>query len=100
MKRALIATLISGALALSMTLPPAVLGTEWGPVPVPVPLPDAATIDASRCASVDGVVVARGGCCQRNGGICGCRNGQARCCDGRPGVGCSCQGDSTPPEEL
>jgi len=101
MKRALIATMISGALALSMTLPLPVFGIDSSPTPVPAPLPDAPA-DLGPCRSADGTVVAvGGGCCQRNGGLCSCRNGQPRCCDGRPGGdACSCQGDSTPPQEL
>ena len=99
MKRALIVTMLSGALALSVTLPVPVFGIDSGPAPVPAPMTDGAA-DLGPCRSVDGAVVALGGCCQRNGGLCSCRNGQARCCDGKPGVGCSCQGDSTPAEEL
>jgi hypothetical protein len=102
MKRALIATMISGALALSMTLPVSVLGIESGQIPVPVPLPDAAVVDQSTCSRGDGgLVTAQGpGCCRRNRGICGCRGRTVRCCDGTNGVGCACQGDSTPSEEL
>ena len=98
MKRALIATLISGALALSSAVPLTALGMESMP-PVPVPIPDVS--DSVPCSAGDtSLVAASGGCCQRQGGICGCRNGKARCCDGTPGVGCSCRGDSTPSEEL
>lgn len=100
MKRALIATMISGALALSMTLPAFGADSGPGPATVPVPIQDSPA-DLGRCPTGDGgVVVAQGGCCQRNGGLCSCRNGEARCCDGKAGVGCKCRGDSTPPEEL
>lgn len=98
MKRALIAMMISGALALSAAVPLAVFGME-SPAPVPVPIPDVS--ESAPCSVGDpSLVAASGGCCQRQGGICGCRNGKARCCDGTPGAGCSCRGDSTPSEEL
>jgi hypothetical protein len=98
MKRALIATMIAGAFALSTTLPLPVFGGE--PMPVPLPLPDAVG-ETTTCPLADGtlVVAAGGGCCQRQGGVCGCRGGNARCCDGSPGA-CRCRDNSTPPEEL
>jgi hypothetical protein len=100
MKRALIAAMISGALALSTAVPLSVFGMESLPAPVPVPVPDPVS-DSAPCSVGDASrVLASEGCCRRQGGICGCRNGKARCCDGTPGAGCSCRGDSTPSEEL
>jgi len=92
MKRALIVTLISGALALSTALPLPVFGTE--PLASPAPAPGA-TLDSTPCRLGDRPSLAVGdGCCQRQGGLCRCRNGRPTCCDGSPGAGCSCRGDS------
>ena len=100
MKRAVIVALISGALTLSALVLP-VFGVESPPpAPEPVLTPDPVT-DSTPCAVRDASVVAASrGCCQRHGGICGCRGGNAKCCDGTPGGACACRGDSTPPEEL
>jgi len=95
MKRALIVTMIAGAFALSTAL----LLPAFGGEPTPVPSPDAVG-ETTTCPLGDGtLVMAAGGCCQRQGGVCGCRGGNARCCDGSAG-GCSCRDNSTPPEEL
>ena len=98
MKRTLILTLTAGALALSAALPLPVFGAE--PLATSAPGPESTT-DSTTCTLRDGpLVAASGGCCQRQGGVCGCRGGKAKCCDGTPGTGCSCRGDSTTPEEL
>ena len=34
--------------------------------------------------------VERGGCCSRHGGVCGCQNGRAKCCDGVLSPSCGC----------
>ena len=94
MKRALIVTLISGALALSTALPIPVFAGEAAPVP------DSAA-DSTPCTLRDGPSLAIGdGCCQRQGGLCRCRDGRPTCCDGLPGAGCSCRGDSSVPEAV
>jgi hypothetical protein len=91
MKRALIVALISGALALSSALP-SVVGAA--PLDLPAPAPEA-TLDATPCPPVDGPsMAAGGGCCQRQGGICGCRGRQAKCCNGTMSDGCACRGNS------
>ncbi len=33
---------------------------------------------------------ARSGCCSHHGGVCGCSNGRARCCDGSLSPSCGC----------
>lgn len=32
----------------------------------------------------------RSGCCSWHGGVCGCRNGRALCCDGKLSPSCGC----------
>lgn len=34
--------------------------------------------------------VERGGCCSRHGGVCGCQNSRAKCCDGALSPSCGC----------
>jgi hypothetical protein len=93
MRRALIVKLIVGAFALSATLAVPAFGEEPTSVPDPV-------ADTPACPSANGLLVAAGsGCCQRQGGVCGCRGGGIRCCDGSASS-CSCRDNSTPPEEL
>lgn len=93
MKRALIVSVIAGAIALSATLAYPATGEE------PAPVPDAVA-ETTACPNGDGLLVAAGGgCCQRQGGVCGCRGGAVRCCDGSAGA-CRCRDNSTPPEEL
>ena len=96
MSRALIVTVIAGVLALPTALAqPVVAGS---PLAVTAPTPEA-TSDFSACTVREGPVLAAGnGCCQRQGGVCGCRNGTPRCCDGTTGAGCSCRADGPVPE--
>src|SRR5258706_3722484 len=97
MKRALIVTLIAGAIALS-TLPLTIVAAE--PTAATAPAPEA-TPDSIQCPPLDGSRLAIGGaCCQRQGGLCRCRGGRPVCCDGSPGVGCSCRGDSPTPDVV
>lgn len=50
----------------------------------------------SPSASSDSAVVeardapARSGCCSWHGGVCGCLNGRAKCCDGTLSPSCGC----------
>lgn len=32
----------------------------------------------------------RSGCCSHHGGVCGCTNGRAQCCDGTLSPSCGC----------
>lgn len=32
----------------------------------------------------------RQGCCSHHGGVCGCANGRAKCCDGSLSPSCGC----------
>ena len=34
--------------------------------------------------------IERRGCCSHHGGVCGCRNGRALCCDGTLSPTCGC----------
>ena len=34
--------------------------------------------------------IAKKGCCSRHGGVCGCKNGRAKCCDGTTSPTCGC----------
>ena len=34
--------------------------------------------------------VERRGCCSHHGGVCGCKNGRALCCDGGLSPSCGC----------
>lgn len=36
--------------------------------------------------------IARSGCCSYHGGVCGCDNGRAKCCDGTLSPSCGCHG--------
>lgn len=97
MKRALIVTVISGALALPAALPLPVFGAAT----LAAAPASEATSDSTPCTLRDGPSLAVGdGCCQRRGGLCRCRDGRPTCCDGSPGAGCSCRGDSPLPEAV
>jgi hypothetical protein len=91
MKRALIVIMISGTVALSIALPRLAFGAAAqlaGASSTPE-----ATADSTLCPSSIGRVLAqRGQCCQRQG-VCGCRNGLLKCCDGTTANGCPCRGD-------
>ena len=92
MKRDLIATVIASALALSAAGPYPVLGAAAQLAGAPT-TPEA-TADSTPCPFPTGPLLAQGGrCCQRQG-VCGCRNGVLKCCDGTTADGCPCRGDS------
>jgi hypothetical protein len=92
MKRALIITVIASVLAVASAVPHPVVAAS--PPAVPVQMPEA-TPDSAPCTFREGVLLAAGGgCCQRQG-ICGCRGGKLKCCDGTTGVGCPCRADSS-----
>lgn len=38
----------------------------------------------------DKTEVNRRGCCSHHGGVCGCENGRAKCCDGTLSPTCGC----------
>lgn len=37
--------------------------------------------------------IAQRGCCSHHSGVCGCRGGVVRCCDGTPSPTCRCRAD-------
>lgn len=39
---------------------------------------------------------AQRGCCSWHGGVCGCSNGRAQCCDGSLSPTCGCQAEIPP----
>ena len=41
-------------------------------------------------ASPDCNIFNRAGCCSRHGGVCGCQNGRAKCCDNSLSPSCGC----------
>lgn len=41
-------------------------------------------------AQANSPTVERRGCCSHHGGVCGCENGRALCCDGRLSPTCGC----------
>src|SRR5262245_29920890 len=92
MKRAMFATVIAALLAVPTALPSLV----WAAPPEP-PAASADTTPApSICSTADdGSRVAQGGCCARKGGVCGCRNAQAKCCNGDadPSPACKCRAE-------
>jgi hypothetical protein len=95
MKRALIVTVIASVLALPSALPRS--------VPADIPsgasgsMLEAPSAESGACTvGREPVPVAGAGCCQRQGGVCGCRNGTPKCCNGVIGDGCACRGDSPP----
>jgi hypothetical protein len=90
MKRALMVTVVAGLLALPSVVPRPVPADISSGAPAPSPDAGACTIGREPFA------VAGAGCCQRQGGVCGCRNGTPKCCNGAPGDGCKCRGDSPP----
>lgn len=70
--------------------------TRAGYVPCKVCRPPASSRAES---SQDPIVVAqlitkdelqRRGCCSHHGGVCGCQEGRAICCDGTPSPSCGC----------
>ena len=89
MKRFLIVTVL-GALLTSPTAA-SFSGVGAEPAPVPATTPEI-TSEAASCPSSNGLVVAQGGCCRGQGGICGCSASTFRCCNGKPaGQGCPCR---------
>jgi len=47
------------------------------------------------CSALNGAYagspqIERQGCCSWHGGVCGCSNGRAMCCDGKPSPSCGC----------
>lgn len=40
--------------------------------------------------NMDGVLVARSGCCSHHGGVCGCSGNTIMCCDGSASPSCRC----------
>jgi hypothetical protein len=94
MKRGLIATVIASVLASSASVPyPA-----WGAT---APLTGAsealeATAEPTPCEPL----LAQGArCCPRKG-ICGCRRGVAKCCDGTTATNCLCRSEGPGGEGL
>jgi hypothetical protein len=65
--------------------------------------PDVTAMDCAGAAATaralrsDASPPSLAGCCQRQGGVCGCRRGRATCCDGTP-VGCPCHVDRPGPD--
>lgn len=91
MKRALIVTVIAGVLALPAALPRAVVAASTLAAVAPTA---ETTADATPCTSGTELFLAQGsGCCQRQG-VCGCRQGALKCCDGTTATGCPCRDDS------
>ena len=95
MKRSMLAMVIAGALALAS-----------GPVGAesqrddPAPGSDA-TSSALPCSASDRLLaLGQSGCCQREGGVCGCRNGTPKCCNGTMGSGCRCRGNTADLEVI
>jgi hypothetical protein len=102
MKRTLIVAVIAGVFAFPTAVRHPVVAS---PLTAGVPAGTAAaeskaeaTSDSVPCMSRNGSLLAAGaGCCQRHGGVCGCRDGTPKCCDGTIGDGCSCRADSPLP---
>jgi hypothetical protein len=95
MKRTLIVVVTAGVLVLPNALP--------GSVPADISSGASRSMFRAPAADSDACPVGRqpfpaagAGCCQRQGGVCGCRNGTPKCCNGTIGDGCSCRGDSPP----
>lgn len=95
MKRGLIATVIATVLASSAIVPYPVFGApaQLGRAPT---TPEA-TVEPTPCEPL----LAQGGgrCCPRQG-ICGCRRGMAKCCDGTTARNCLCNGEGPLDEEA
>jgi len=105
MKRALLVIVIAVFTAPVGTWHPVV---EAAPAVAALPtetLPEKSTTtggtpDSSGCAVPNGSALAAArGCCQQHGGVCGCRDGSPKCCDGTIGADCSCRAN-TPPSET
>jgi hypothetical protein len=93
MKRLVLAIVITGVLALATALPHPVVAGALRDAATPT---SEATSGALPCSDSDGVLLlAQAGCCQRQGGVCGCRNGTPKCCNGTMGNGCPCRGNTT-----
>ena len=96
MTRALIVALVSGIIVAPVAVPSQALGDDA--LAVRAPAPDA-TPGASACTTGEGQNVAQAqGCCQRQGGLCRCRQGTPICCDGSAGMGCRCRDGAPLPD--
>lgn len=95
MKQTLIAMVIAGVIAGPAVLP--LVAVAAPPAALSGATPDSATTP-TVCPLANGPLLAAAGvCCQQKGGICGCRNGVPKCCNGTMGVDCapsSCRADT------
>jgi len=83
-------TVIASALALLIMLAHPVVVAS--PLDAPTRMHEAIR-DSSKCSPGSGLLAQSPGCCQRDGGVCGCRNGKLQCCNGRP-ADCPCRTDT------
>jgi hypothetical protein len=95
MKRSMLAMVITGVLALAMG--PVVAES---PREASVPTSDATSAAVPCSDSERLLVLGQSGCCQREGGVCGCRNGTPKCCNGTMGSGCRCRGNTAGHEAI
>src|SRR5262245_12298559 len=92
MKQLLVVAVILGASALPNTAPHSL---AVAPPPIVVgPIAETTSDDRPCELSRASLVAQRGGCCQKQVGGCGCRNGQPQCCNGKPDQGCQCRADT------
>jgi hypothetical protein len=90
-------TVVSLAIAAMLALPAGVASPVAAATPEPTPAPAREAPDAPSCAlgPESAVLLAGSACCQREGGMCGCRDGKARCCNGTAST-CACRADTPP----
>ncbi|MBG0777451.1 MAG: hypothetical protein H0S85_13585 [Desulfovibrionaceae bacterium] len=75
----------------ALLLPSAAVGTtpadQGAPAAVETPCPQPARADPQV------LQLAKRGCCSHHGGVCGCSNGRAVCCDRTYSPTCGCRAD-------
>ena len=89
----MLAVAVAVVLAVGTVLPAAA-------VPVPSTVRPDLVSDTQCLATADtvsgaAVTTAQAGCCARAGGVCGCSQGRAVCCDGRSSTTCACHRDKS-----
>lgn len=47
----------------------------------------------SNVEHIDDELLAKSGCCSWHGGVCGCSDSRAKCCDGTLSPSCGCYGN-------
>ncbi|TGU71423.1 hypothetical protein E4633_13925 [Geomonas terrae] len=88
-----VAVILSAGTAFAADLP-SVLTAPENPQSILAPSP--AKYELCKATSSEKDELGRRGCCSWHGGVCGCSDGRAVCCDGSYSPTCTCHHDDKP----